>query len=139
MLGASVKLNDQTGIAGRGVVTDLEGKFTLTGVPSGSTLTVYYIGYQKQFIMLGNKTHVKVVLKKEIPNEQEEPTLEQPSNRQQTCIDSHLTFMGLSMGNNLVFIKNKLRYPFDGISELVVLIGRIPMHWYTINPPIWDP
>lgn len=67
LLGASVKLNDQTGIAGRGVVTDLEGKFTLTGVPSGSTLTVYYIGYQKQFIMLGDKTYVKVVLKQEDP------------------------------------------------------------------------
>jgi TonB-linked SusC/RagA family outer membrane protein len=45
-----------------GSVTDINGRFTLQGVPSGATLSVSYVGYAPQSIRLGNSNNLKIVL-----------------------------------------------------------------------------
>ena len=47
-----------------GVITDMDGKFTLA-VPEGSTLQVTYIGYASQDVSVRNQTTVSVVLEED--------------------------------------------------------------------------
>jgi TonB-linked SusC/RagA family outer membrane protein len=58
IIGASISV---TG-TGRGTVTDVDGKFSLEVSPK-ETLTITYIGYEKQVVSIGNQTVLTVVLK----------------------------------------------------------------------------
>ncbi len=58
IIGASVLIEGTT----NGTVTDLDGNFTLTGVPPKGTLTVSYIGYTAQKLPLNGKTHFSIEL-----------------------------------------------------------------------------
>jgi len=47
-----------------GVITDLDGKFTLT-VPANAVLEISYVGYIKQSIPVGNSTTFNIILKED--------------------------------------------------------------------------
>lgn len=62
VIGASIAVND----ASVGTVSDLDGKFTLDNIPSGSNrLTVSFLGYQTQVLPFKNGEHITVVLEPE--------------------------------------------------------------------------
>lgn len=61
VIGASVI---ETGTAGNGTVTDLDGKFSLTVDPNGK-IQVSYIGYQTQTLSVKDKSFFKVTLKED--------------------------------------------------------------------------
>ena len=44
-----------------GTITDLDGKFTLN-IPTNSTLTISYIGYKDQMVLVDDKTELSIVL-----------------------------------------------------------------------------
>lgn len=48
-----------------GVATDFNGRFTLSGVPSGATLTVSSLGYATQEIPVGNAVNLSIVLQED--------------------------------------------------------------------------
>ena len=51
----------------RGVVTDLDGNFTITASPT-DTLTVNYVGYASQVIPVGGQTMISFTLSEEVKN-----------------------------------------------------------------------
>ena len=57
LIGATVTLGGSNG-----VITDIDGRFSLTGVKSGSTITVTYIGYQTKTVQVGNANDYSIVL-----------------------------------------------------------------------------
>ena len=57
LIGATVSLGGNNG-----VVTDIDGNFTLSGVSNGATLTVSYIGYETTTVKVGNQQHYDIVL-----------------------------------------------------------------------------
>ncbi len=59
LIGASVLLKENTAT---GTITDMDGKFTLHGVPSTGTLVVSYMGYHPQEIALSGKTNLNIIL-----------------------------------------------------------------------------
>ena len=50
------------GQANKGAITDLDGNFTIAGIPSNSTLRVSYVGYKTQEIALNGRTNITVNL-----------------------------------------------------------------------------
>lgn len=58
IIGASVLVKGTT----NGVITDLDGHFTLTQVPVTATIQVSYIGYKSQEIAVRDKSSIKVIL-----------------------------------------------------------------------------
>lgn len=58
IIGASVLVKGTT----NGVITDLDGHFTLTQVPVTATIQVSYIGYKSQEIAVRDKSFIKVIL-----------------------------------------------------------------------------
>lgn len=58
VIGASVVVDGTS----NGCITDLDGKFSLTNVPSNGTLSFSYIGYQTQKIAVNGKTSINVKL-----------------------------------------------------------------------------
>lgn len=60
VIGASVQIKGTT----RGTMTDIDGAFTLTAVPVGSTLVVSYVGYEK--LELTAQSVMKVTLKPDV-------------------------------------------------------------------------
>lgn len=58
LIGASVLVKD-TKLA---TVTNVNGAFMLNGVASDATLIVSYVGYKTQEVVVGNRTHIKIVL-----------------------------------------------------------------------------
>jgi hypothetical protein len=58
IIGASVLVKGTT----NGIITDIDGKFTLNDVPETGTIQISYIGYKTQEISAKNKTELKVVL-----------------------------------------------------------------------------
>lgn len=61
VIGASVLVKGTT----NGTITDLDGKFNLTGVPTSGTLVISYVGYVTQSIPVAGKTSFKIVLKED--------------------------------------------------------------------------
>ncbi|MBO4822153.1 MAG: TonB-dependent receptor [Prevotella sp.] len=57
LIGATVSLGGNNG-----VITDIDGNFTLPGVNNGATLTVSYIGYETTTVKVGNQQHYDIVL-----------------------------------------------------------------------------
>ena len=45
-----------------GIITDIDGKFTLNDVPEAGVIQISYIGYKTQEISAKNKANLKVVL-----------------------------------------------------------------------------
>lgn len=60
IIGASVQMKGTT----TGIITDLDGSFTLTGVTKG-TLVVSFVGYKTQEIPIAGKTQFKIVLRED--------------------------------------------------------------------------
>lgn len=58
VIGASIVVEGTS----NGCITDLDGKFSLTGVPANGTLVFSYIGYQTQKIAVNGKTSISVKL-----------------------------------------------------------------------------
>ena len=58
IIGASVLVKGTT----NGIITDIDGKFTLNDVPEAGVIQISYIGYKTQEISAKNKTNLKVVL-----------------------------------------------------------------------------
>ena len=50
------------GQSNMGAITDLDGNFTINGVPSNATLRVSYVGYKTQEIALNGRTNVTIKL-----------------------------------------------------------------------------
>ncbi len=61
VIGASVV---EKGKTGNGVITDFDGKFTLTVNP-GATIVVSYVGYQTQEIKVGNQSSINITLQED--------------------------------------------------------------------------
>ena len=57
LIGATVSLG-----GANGVITDIDGNFSLAGVENGATLTVSYIGYQTKTVRVGNQLNYSIVL-----------------------------------------------------------------------------
>ena len=59
------------GQANKGAITDLDGNFTIAGIPANSTLRVSYVGYKTQDIPLNGQTtlSIKLVPDSELLNE----------------------------------------------------------------------
>ena len=57
LIGATVSLGGTNG-----VITDIDGNFTLSGVETGATLTISYIGYQTKTVKVGSQNTYEVVL-----------------------------------------------------------------------------
>lgn len=47
-----------------GVLTDLDGKFSISA-PTGSTLVISYIGFEKQEIVIQNQSSISILLKED--------------------------------------------------------------------------
>jgi TonB-linked SusC/RagA family outer membrane protein len=60
VIGASVIVTGTT----RGTATDVDGKFTLDAAPK-ETLTITYIGYEKQRVSIGNNNDLHIVMKED--------------------------------------------------------------------------
>ncbi|WP_412096460.1 SusC/RagA family TonB-linked outer membrane protein [Bacteroides heparinolyticus] len=58
IIGASVLVEGTT----NGTITNADGEFTLSGVPSGGTIVVSYIGYTTQRIAVNGKTRLTIAL-----------------------------------------------------------------------------
>jgi TonB-dependent starch-binding outer membrane protein SusC len=58
LIGANVLIKG----TGKGVVTDLDGKFEIEVPNSATVLVVSYVGYQTKEITVGNQTTLKIVL-----------------------------------------------------------------------------
>ena len=58
IIGASVLVKGTT----NGIITDIDGKFTLNDVPEAGVIQISYIGYKTQEISAKNKANLKVVL-----------------------------------------------------------------------------
>lgn len=58
LIGVNIQINGTA----NGTITNLDGQFTLSGIASGSTLVVSYIGFVTQNIRIGNSTELKIVL-----------------------------------------------------------------------------
>ena len=61
VIGANVLVVGTT----NGVITDMDGNFTLQDVPTNAKLQISFIGYVPQTISVGNQNHVKVTLKED--------------------------------------------------------------------------
>jgi TonB-linked SusC/RagA family outer membrane protein len=61
IVGANVVVKGTT----NGVITDVDGKFTLSGIPENAILLVSYIGYADPEIAVGNRATLSVVLKED--------------------------------------------------------------------------
>lgn len=61
IIGATVVVKGTT----NGSITDLDGNFTLNGVPGNATLIFSYVGYVTQNIGVAGKTSLKVVMKED--------------------------------------------------------------------------
>lgn len=61
VIGANVIVKGTT----NGVITDVDGNFTLTGVPANATLQISYIGYLNQEVKVGNQTDYNITLKED--------------------------------------------------------------------------
>lgn len=61
IIGANVIVKGTT----NGVITDLDGKFTLTNVPDKGTISVSFIGYKEQVIPVAGKTSLQVTLQED--------------------------------------------------------------------------
>lgn len=59
IIGATVMVKGTT----NGIVTDLDGNFTLNGVPKNATIVVSYVGMNSQEIVLKGQSQLKVTLK----------------------------------------------------------------------------
>lgn len=58
MIGVTIMVKGTT----NGTVTDFDGNYTLTDVPSNSTIVYSMIGYKTQEIKVSNRTHINVVM-----------------------------------------------------------------------------
>ncbi len=61
IIGASVLVKGTT----NGTITDVDGKFNLSGVPNGGTLVISYVGYITQSLPVAGKNSFKVILKED--------------------------------------------------------------------------
>ena len=61
VIGASIQ---EKGVAGKGTVSDLDGKFNLS-VASNAVLLISYIGFQSLEVKVGNRTSLSLVLKED--------------------------------------------------------------------------
>ncbi len=61
VIGASVMVKGTS----KGAVTDLDGNYSIEGVPSNSTITVSYVGYTTQNIPVGSSHSINVTLKED--------------------------------------------------------------------------
>lgn len=50
------------GNASQGTVTDIDGNYTLTGIPSDGTLEFRYVGYMTQVVQINGRTTINVVM-----------------------------------------------------------------------------
>lgn len=67
LIGVTVQVVGQTG----GAVTDFDGKYTISGVPSGASLKFSYIGFLEQVIPVAGKQVINVTLKEDAAELQE--------------------------------------------------------------------
>ena len=58
IIGANVLVKGTT----NGIITDIDGKFTLNDVPEAGVIQISYIGYKTQEISAKNKTNLKVLV-----------------------------------------------------------------------------
>lgn len=61
IIGASVVVKGTTS----GTITDIDGNFTLSGVPSNGTIQISFVGYKMQTISVTGKTTLHVVLEED--------------------------------------------------------------------------
>lgn len=61
VIGANVLVKGTT----NGVITDLDGKFTLTNVPDKGTISISFIGYKDQDVSVSGKTNLQVTLQED--------------------------------------------------------------------------
>lgn len=61
VIGANVLVKGTT----NGVITDLDGRFTLSNVPNNSTISISFIGYKDQEISVAGKTNFQVTLQED--------------------------------------------------------------------------
>lgn len=61
IIGASVLIEGTT----NGTITDFDGKFVLSSVPSNATIVISYIGYSTEKIQVNGKTVLNVILKED--------------------------------------------------------------------------
>ncbi|HSI75166.1 MAG TPA: TonB-dependent receptor [Lunatimonas sp.] len=62
LIGVSVLIKDTT----KGVVTDIEGNFTLQNVSENATLVFSYIGFKSQEVVVGSRTNFSIVLEEDL-------------------------------------------------------------------------
>lgn len=61
IIGANVVVKGTT----NGIITDLDGRFTLSNVPDKGTISISFIGYQDQEISVAGKTNLQVILQED--------------------------------------------------------------------------
>ena len=61
VIGANVLVKGTT----NGVITDLDGRFTLSNVPNNGTISISFIGYKDQEISVAGKTNFQVTLQED--------------------------------------------------------------------------
>ena len=61
VIGVNVKVKGTT----NGVITDLDGNFTLKGVPQDAVLVVSYVGYKEQEIKVGAQSQLSITLQED--------------------------------------------------------------------------
>jgi TonB-linked SusC/RagA family outer membrane protein len=64
MIGVSVFVKDTS----NGIITDIDGKYVLSGVTNNSVLVISYVGYIKQEITVGNQTLINVTMEESAQN-----------------------------------------------------------------------
>lgn len=61
VIGVNVKVKGTT----IGAITDLDGNFTLKGVPQNAVLVVSYVGYKEQEIKVGTQSQLSIKLQED--------------------------------------------------------------------------
>jgi TonB-linked SusC/RagA family outer membrane protein len=62
LIGVNVVLK---GTTDNGSITDIEGKYSLSGVPSNGTLVFSYVGYKTQEVAIGGRRQINVVMQED--------------------------------------------------------------------------
>lgn len=61
IIGANIRVKN----AQLGIITDIDGKFSLNNVPDNAILQVSYIGYKDQELKIGDQTHLTIKMKED--------------------------------------------------------------------------
>lgn len=111
LIGVSVSLKNSAGI---GVITDLDGKFRLTGIPTNAIIVFSYVGYISQEVKVTESKERQTIVLKQDLNELDEVVVIGRGTQRKVSVVGAITSINAS----------ELQVPSSSVSNM--LQGRVP-------------